>query len=381
MPPQGEHLLHRHPDLQLRQRHPDAAVDAPSERQVVARPSPVETEAVRVGEVLRIPVRPGEAQQQPLTLTDGDRTDLDVLGCGPGEPAQRGPHPHRFLDGVGQSAGLVAQQLLQDGVRCDLGQQTGRGPGGGVVAPDEQRDDRTVHLALTERVLDLPARGDDTAEPVLPRVRDAVGDELGEHLLQPQRRVGPVGQRLAVKEERLGEQLDLGLELDRSTDELDRMSMDRIAAEAGVSKVTVYARWSSRVELIGAALSHLQLDQAPPQTGHLRTDLVALLRAMREQYDRVGGMSIIGSCLVTEQRSTELIDIVRASTLLPRRRQVRAVLADAAARGELRAGTDLDRAVSVLFGALYADYLAGTDMTDGWEAAIVDLVLVGLQPG
>ncbi|NWJ73073.1 TetR/AcrR family transcriptional regulator [Pseudonocardia sp. ICBG1122] len=149
-------------------------------------------------------------------------------------------------------------------------------------------------------------------------------------------------------------------------------SMDRVAAEAGVSKVTVYTRWASKSELIGAALTRLRVEHVPDPLGAVRDDLVAHLDAMRRQYDEVGGMAIIGNCLAEEPRSGELLATIRASTLLPRRALLAAVLRAGVERGELDAGLDVERVVSMLLGSLYADHLAGRPVGPGWAAGVVD---------
>ena len=158
----------------------------------------------------------------------------------------------------------------------------------------------------------------------------------------------------------------------------DRMSMDQVAAEAGVSKVTVYTRFTSKVKLIGAALAHLRVDHVPERTGDTRTDLAALLKTMRRQYDQVGGMSIIGSCLTSEPRSNELIDTIRQSTLRPRRGYFLEVLTYARERGEIRHDADLELAVSTMVGAFYAHHLAGRRMDRNWDRRVVDAVLDGI---
>ena len=164
-----------------------------------------------------------------------------------------------------------------------------------------------------------------------------------------------------------------------ATEGVARTSMDRVAAAAGVSKVTVYSRWPSKGDLIGAALAHLRLGRVPEPVGEVRADLVALLEAMREQYTEVGAMSILGSCLADEPGSGELLGIVREATLLPRRALFAAVIRAGADRGELRGDLDVEAATSLVVGTLYADHLAGRDTTaPGWPAAVVDLALSGL---
>lgn len=156
------------------------------------------------------------------------------------------------------------------------------------------------------------------------------------------------------------------------------MSMDRVAAAAGVSKVTVYTRWRSKTELIGAALNHLQVDHVPGPSGNVRDDLVALLEAMRKQYEEVGGMAIIGNCLADEPLSGELLSQIRNSTLLPRRELFAVTIRAGVERGELRADLDVERAVSMVVGNLYADHLAGVADGEHWAASVVDAVLAGL---
>ncbi len=161
---------------------------------------------------------------------------------------------------------------------------------------------------------------------------------------------------------------------------LARMTMDRVAAEAGVSKVTVYTRWRSRSELLAAALQHLQVDHVPPSTGVLREDLVAHLDAMRRQHDDVGGMAVVGNCLADEPVSGELLATIRRSTLLPRRAGIAAVVRAGVERGDLDPTVDVERLVSTLVGNLYADHLAGRDLDDAWAADVVDAVLPGFLP-
>ncbi|GAA3217860.1 TetR/AcrR family transcriptional regulator [Pseudonocardia petroleophila] len=158
-------------------------------------------------------------------------------------------------------------------------------------------------------------------------------------------------------------------------------SMDRVAAEAGVSKVTVYSRWPGKSALIGAALTHLQVDHVPELTGDTTADLVALLGEMRRQYDEVGGMSIVGTCLAAEPRSGELLALIRESTLLPRRAYFARVLRAGVERGDLRADLDVERATSMIIGVLYADHLAGIPGGPDWAASVVGDALRGLSGG
>ena len=65
------------------------------------------------------------------------------------------------------------------------------------------------------------------------------------------------------------------------------LTFDAVATRAGTSRSVVYRRWSTRRELALAALRHRTAGDAPavPDTGSLRTDLLAILQAMTGRVD------------------------------------------------------------------------------------------------
>ena len=101
---------------------------------------------------------------------------------------------------------------------------------------------------------------------------------------------------------------------------------------------------------------------------------------MRREYAEVGGMSIIGTCLINEAASAEFLQTLRSSTLWPRRTSFADVLQKAVDRGELPDSVDVQQAISQLIGSFYADYLAGRDMGENWDRSVVRAVLAGLRP-
>ena len=157
-----------------------------------------------------------------------------------------------------------------------------------------------------------------------------------------------------------------------------RMSMDAVAAAAGVSKPTVYRRWASKADLATAALAELQTQDSTPSTGSAPTDLRAVLRSFQRTLFRPNGMAIIGTLLVEERHTPELMTLFRERVVHPRRAMLRQVLADAEARGDLRHAADIDAAVSMLIGSFYAHYLTGDKMPRTWARRIVDTVWKGI---
>ena len=156
-----------------------------------------------------------------------------------------------------------------------------------------------------------------------------------------------------------------------------RLSMEGVAAAAGVSKPTLYLRYSGKAELVAAAFARLRVDEAPALTGHLRADLVAQLRHLRGVFGRVG-MSLIGVCLAEEEHLPDLIAGLRTRSLQPGRQVLRDALTAARDRGEIAADADIEAAIEMAIGAYYAHHLSGEPFPPGWEERIADSTLRGL---
>ncbi len=157
-----------------------------------------------------------------------------------------------------------------------------------------------------------------------------------------------------------------------------RMSVDAVAAAAGVSKPTLYLRYPSKAALATAALAHAREQTAPRRTGDTRADLVALLRHFRSGVERPFGMALVGTVLAEEHHTPDLFAQFQKRLVEPRRQMLRDVLEQAEFRGELAAGADLATAVNMLVGSYYAGYLADGRLPSDWPERAVELVLHGL---
>ena len=156
-----------------------------------------------------------------------------------------------------------------------------------------------------------------------------------------------------------------------------RMSMEGVAAAAGVSKPTLYLRYASKSELVVAVLVHLRIGGAPQLTGDLRGDLVAQLRHLRRVYERTG-MSLIGTCLAEEPHLPDLIGELRARSLVPGRQLMRDAFTAARDAGTIAPDADIETAIETAIGAYYARYLAGDAFDADWEERVADVTLRGL---
>ena len=172
--------------------------------------------------------------------------------------------------------------------------------------------------------------------------------------------------------------LEAALEV-MSRDGYARMSMDAVARQAGVTRPTVYLRYTSKAELASAAVAAFQARDLPRPSGDTRADLIAQLRHFRRGIERPHGVAMVGTVLAEEPHTPELLETWRERVVGPRRAALRAVLEEARAGGEVRSDADLDRVVSMLIGSYYAAYLAGRRPPRSWPAQEVDIVLSGLR--
>src|SRR5215469_16866121 len=148
---------------------------------------------------------------------------------------------------------------------------------------------------------------------------------------QPRVRQGLLGSSLTPREAEL---LSITLQVLRETG-YDKLTVDEVVARAHASKTTVYRRWPSKAELVGAAFAHRTRGEfgIPPDTGTLRGDLLALAEMIARVADEYG--RAIAGILAAGERSPRLRELLAKDLYDERRGQVQGVLGRAATRGEI----------------------------------------------
>jgi AcrR family transcriptional regulator len=162
---------------------------------------------------------------------------------------------------------------------------------------------------------------------------------------------------------------------------LEAVSMDAVAERAGVSKATIYRWWPTKQTLALEALYH-EWDtsrSAPPDTGSLRGDLLALLRPwIRRVRERPYGR-VVASLVTEVHTDAEFAREYQARFVEPRRAPARRVLECAIERGELARGTDVELALDLIYGPVFHRLLhVHAPITDRFVQSVVDTVLAGL---
>jgi AcrR family transcriptional regulator len=150
-----------------------------------------------------------------------------------------------------------------------------------------------------------------------------------------------------------------------------------VAERAGVSKATLYRRWSSKTELVVAAL-HSSPPLEPIDSGDLRADLVALARQFLSIVESTPLAGLLAALAAERQR-----DPAVASLLDPfvrdRTRPLLEALQRAVARGEVPPTADLESGAALVGGPVITRVLFGGPTDPASIARIVDLAVAGLQ--
>ncbi|MFF4415644.1 TetR/AcrR family transcriptional regulator [Streptosporangium sp. NPDC001559] len=139
---------------------------------------------------------------------------------------------------------------------------------------------------------------------------------------------------------RRGERLEQAI-LDATWDLLTqvgyaKLTMEAVAARAGTSRPVIHRRWPTRAQLALAALDHAApSDTEPPDTGELRTDLLAMMRQIAHRFGSVHGEVLAGMTAETA-RDPEAAHALRARLAVTTRgRQVATMVRRAVERNEI----------------------------------------------
>ncbi|MBV8462194.1 MAG: TetR/AcrR family transcriptional regulator [Acidimicrobiales bacterium] len=157
-----------------------------------------------------------------------------------------------------------------------------------------------------------------------------------------------------------------------------RMTVDSVAAEAGVSRASVYRRFRHKSDLVTATIAQAY---APPDARRAVDPRAALVTFLEEFDGRFAEpcLEVIGS-LVGARQDPEALELHRARVIAPRLGYARSLLEAARDRGELDPRADLDLAVQMLAGSVLCRRMSGARARHGWARRAVDAVWRGMGP-
>lgn len=163
-----------------------------------------------------------------------------------------------------------------------------------------------------------------------------------------------------------------------------RLTVEAIAARAGVGKQTIYRWWPSKGAVVldaFVALSGADRDTALPDTGDLEADLKGVLRAtvaeLGEPRFDLPSRALTAESQMDPALAKQFVDEV----LRPHLEATKARLRSAQKAGQVAKGIDLDVAVELLFGPLYHRWLLRTaPLSKAYADTVVDYALAALRP-
>lgn len=162
-----------------------------------------------------------------------------------------------------------------------------------------------------------------------------------------------------------------------------KLTMEGIAADAGVSKATVYRWWSSKAAVVLDAVAE-QIDVAItfPDTGDPRTDLEAEIRSVIELYTSTDTGAAVLDLVAASRGNAELADAMRETLFSHRRAVATEYLERGIARGVLRSDLHCGIVIDAIWGALYYRLLvAHLPLTGDYARELVDQFWPALAAG
>jgi AcrR family transcriptional regulator len=156
----------------------------------------------------------------------------------------------------------------------------------------------------------------------------------------------------------------------------DGLTVEGVAARAGVGKATIYRRYPGKIDLVVAASRAFAIDgDAAPDTGDTRTDLRVLVDQLIAMLTDTPLGRVIPVIVADRMRVPELAQAHR-EIVEEKRARHRAVVSRGIARGDLRADVDVDAVVDAYVGPIFYRFLVSdAPLDDAYADSLVDTVL------
>jgi AcrR family transcriptional regulator len=166
----------------------------------------------------------------------------------------------------------------------------------------------------------------------------------------------------------------------------EKVTVEAIAARAGVGKQTIYRRWPSKSAVVFAAVLALSeaTDGQPvtlPDTGHLEADLKHVMRATVRVFADPSFDRLIRALNTEIANDAALAAEYHERLALPLDEAKKARLRSAQEAGQLNAEADLDLLLEVLYAPLFQRWLHRSGpLTATYADALVDVTLRAFGP-
>lgn len=157
------------------------------------------------------------------------------------------------------------------------------------------------------------------------------------------------------------------------------LTIEGVAARAGVGKPTIYRRWKTKPQLaMDAFLSGVSPEIAFPDTGSVKEDFREQMYKIVKLMNSSRG-EILASVIGCGQMEDELICAFRENWLLPRREDAKRIFQRGVVRGELHRDADAEVAIDALYSPLfYRLLLKHLPLSENFVDDLIEIVIKGL---
>ncbi|QGY40392.1 TetR family transcriptional regulator [Pseudodesulfovibrio cashew] len=159
------------------------------------------------------------------------------------------------------------------------------------------------------------------------------------------------------------------------------LTIEGIAARAGVGKQTIYRWWPSKAALVIEAYGERLNQRTPaPDTGSVRNDLEVLLTKVFSAISEAPSPCAMIGLMAEAQTDNAIAEQFYSGFIRGRRERVREILERGIRRGEIHPSTDTDVAVDALFGPLWYRMMVGRALGDAdFASSLVRQTLQGIH--
>jgi AcrR family transcriptional regulator len=159
------------------------------------------------------------------------------------------------------------------------------------------------------------------------------------------------------------------------------LSMDVVAARAGVSKPAIYRRYPSKGALVFAAVFGKTMRRDDPDSGSLTDDLKEAYSWAVEEFSAPEAIAALPGLMADLTAHPQLAALVRGLVVEPEYERVRTMLERAQQRGEIRQDVDLTLVIDAFTGTgLTRVLLLDRPVDRDFGERLVDLIVYGLAP-
>jgi AcrR family transcriptional regulator len=156
------------------------------------------------------------------------------------------------------------------------------------------------------------------------------------------------------------------------------LTVEGIAAKAGVGKATIYRWWPTKPALVVDALLHRLVLEVAPSTGDVKKDLIAAVQETVDNYSQTVAGIVIPALASELAHDPQLLEEFRTKFIRPRRAAFSQILKRATNDGEGVSRSDLELICDMVAGTVfYRVLISGEPISKSFAKRLAELVLNG----